>query len=86
MHWHSIGASGTRHADNDKDINPNCSYGCVLYLNDDYSGGEFLMFDNEEEIKLKKGEIIVFPSIFLYPHRVAPVTKGIRDSFVSWVY
>jgi predicted 2-oxoglutarate/Fe(II)-dependent dioxygenase YbiX len=55
-------------------------------LNNDYEGGEFLMFDDEKEYKLKAGEIMVFPSVFLYPHRVAPVTKGVRDTFVSWVW
>jgi predicted 2-oxoglutarate/Fe(II)-dependent dioxygenase YbiX len=55
-------------------------------LNDDYEGGEFLMFDENVEYKLKQGEIMIFPSIFLYPHKVAPVTKGIRDTFVSWVW
>jgi predicted 2-oxoglutarate/Fe(II)-dependent dioxygenase YbiX len=55
-------------------------------LNDNYEGGEFLMFEEEEEYKLKPGEIIIFPSLFLYPHKVAPVTKGVRDTFVSWVF
>ena len=55
-------------------------------LNDDYEGGEFLMFDHEEKIELKAGDIMIFPSVFLYPHKVAPVTKGIRDAFVSWVW
>lgn len=55
-------------------------------LNDDFEGGEFLMFDDEKKIELKQGDIMVFPSIFLYPHRVAPVTKGVRDAFVSWVW
>lgn len=55
-------------------------------LNNDYEGGEFLMFDEEKEFKMKAGEIMIFPSVFLYPHRVAPVTKGVRDTFVSWVW
>ena len=55
-------------------------------LNNDYEGGEFLMFDEEKEYKIKAGEIMIFPSVFLYPHRVAPVTKGTRDTFVSWVW
>jgi predicted 2-oxoglutarate/Fe(II)-dependent dioxygenase YbiX len=57
----------------------------VGVLNDDYEGGEFIMFD-DMEIKLKQGDILIFPSNFLYPHKVNPVTKGIRDSFVSWVW
>jgi predicted 2-oxoglutarate/Fe(II)-dependent dioxygenase YbiX len=55
-------------------------------LNDDFEGGEFLMFDNEKNIDLKAGDIMIFPSIFLYPHRVAPVTKGTRYAFVAWVW
>jgi len=58
----------------------------VGLLNDDYEGGEFLMFDEEKKIELKQGDIMVFPSVFLYPHSVAPVTKGIRDTFVSWAW
>ena len=57
----------------------------VGVLNNDYEGGEFIMFD-DMEIKLKQGDILIFPSNFLYPHKVNPVTKGIRDSFVSWVW
>ena len=55
-------------------------------LNEDFEGGEFLMFDEEKEIKLTAGDIMIFPSNFMYPHRVAPVTKGVRDAFVSWVW
>ena len=54
-------------------------------LNDNYQGGEFIMFD-DYEIKLKAGDLLIFPSVFLYPHLVKPVTKGIRYSFVSWCY
>ncbi len=57
----------------------------VAVLNDDYEGGEFIMFD-DYEIKFKAGDLIVFPSVFLYPHLVKPVKKGIRYSFVSWCY
>jgi predicted 2-oxoglutarate/Fe(II)-dependent dioxygenase YbiX len=57
----------------------------VGMLNDDYEGGEFVMFD-DKIIELKQGDILMFPSVFLYPHEVKPVTKGVRDSFVSWVW
>jgi hypothetical protein len=57
----------------------------VGMLNEDYEGGEFIMFENKQ-IELKTGDIMIFPSIFLYPHRVDPVTKGTRHSFVSWVW
>mgnify|MGYP005992334317 FL=1 len=57
----------------------------VGVLNDDYQGGEFIMFDNYE-IKFKAGDVIIFPSVFLYPHLVKPVKKGTRYSFVSWAW
>ena len=57
----------------------------VCVLNDDYQGGEFIMFDNYE-IKFKAGDVIIFPSVFLYPHLVKPVKKGTRYSFVSWAW
>ena len=54
-------------------------------LNDDYTGGDFIMFNNYK-IKLKAGDLIIFPSIFMYPHLIKPVKKGTRYSFVSWCY
>ena len=35
-------------------------------LNDDYEGGEFYLIDKKTD--LSKGDIIVFPSNFMYPH------------------
>jgi predicted 2-oxoglutarate/Fe(II)-dependent dioxygenase YbiX len=52
-------------------------------LNDDFEGGDFLMFDSKK-VNLSAGDIILFPSNFLYPHAVTTVTKGTRYSFVSW--
>lgn len=54
-------------------------------LNDDYEGGD-LIFWESEKIQLKAGQIMVFPSNFMYPHRVDEVTKGTRYSYVSWVW
>ena len=53
-------------------------------LNDDYEGGEFIIFE-DKKIETKKGDLLIFPSNFLYPHKIAPVTKGARYSYVSWV-
>ena len=56
----------------------------VANLNDDYKGAEF--YCRGEEIKLKKGDILLFPSNFMYPHGVRETTKGTRYSFVSWAF
>lgn len=52
-------------------------------LNDNYEGGEFIMFD-DYKLDLKAGSLVVFPSNFLFPHRVNSITKGTRYSYVSW--
>lgn len=57
----------------------------VGQLNDDFVGGEFVMWQ-DTVIPMRKGTVIIFPSIFLYPHRVDAVKKGTRYSFVSWSY
>lgn len=54
-------------------------------LNEDYEGGDFIMWESEK-ISLKTGSLLIFPSNFLYPHRITPITKGTRFSYVSWVW
>ena len=54
-------------------------------LNEDYKGGDFIMWETEK-IKLPQGSIMIFPSTFMYPHKVTPVTSGTRYSYVSWTY
>lgn len=57
----------------------------VGLLNDNYTGGDFIMFD-DLKIKLTAGDFIVFPSVFLYPHKISKVLSGTRNSFVSWAW
>jgi len=54
-------------------------------LNKDYEGGE-LVFWEDKIIEVEVGDILVWPSNFLYPHRVEPVKRGTRYSFVSWAW
>ena len=56
----------------------------VANLNEDYEGSEFHC--RGKEIKLKTGDILMFPSNFMYPHEVTECTKGTRYSFVSWAF
>jgi predicted 2-oxoglutarate/Fe(II)-dependent dioxygenase YbiX len=57
---------------------------CSFILNDDFEGGEFAFFGREVKYKLQKGDALLFPSNFMYPHEVMPVTKGVRYSIVTW--
>lgn len=54
-------------------------------LNDNYTGGELVLF-KDTVIEMKQGDIVIFPSCFLYPHKVNPVLTGERNSFATWVY
>ena len=60
----------------------------IGHFNDDYEGGETFMFDdkNGKKIDTEKGDLLIFPSNFLYPHYVTPVTRGVRYSYVSWIW
>tara|TARA_R110000772_G_scaffold21669_1_gene59340 strand:- start:190 stop:798 length:609 start_codon:yes stop_codon:yes gene_type:complete len=51
----------------------------------EYKGGELYLYEDEkgEEMKKEQGTLILFPSYVL--HEIKPVTKGERNSLVSWV-
>jgi predicted 2-oxoglutarate/Fe(II)-dependent dioxygenase YbiX len=57
----------------------------IAGLNNTYTGGNLKMFGGED-YSLNIGDVIVFPSNFMYPHAAAPVTTGVRYSYVSWVW
>ena len=56
----------------------------VANLNENYEGCEF--YCRGEKIELKTGDILLFPSNFMYPHEVRETKKGTRYSFVSWAF
>ena len=56
----------------------------VLFLNDDFEGGEFVFPDLHIQVKPKPGLLVVFPSDQNYMHGVNPVTSGERYSIVTW--
>jgi len=60
------------------------SVSCSFKLNDDYEGGDLVLFDGTLRPEVKKGSVIMFPSNFMYPHEILPVTSGIRYSVITW--
>jgi len=51
----------------------------------DYEGGELFLYEDKKGLEMSKeqGTLVLFPSFIL--HEVKPVTKGERNSLVSWV-
>jgi len=58
----------------------------VLYLNDDFVGGETVFGDIGVTIKPQTGHALVFPSNFAYPHCSTPITQGTKYSLVTWLH
>ena len=52
----------------------------VSHYNDSYDGGEFVFDRIGLTLKPRAGRILVFPSNFLFSHKVNPVTSGVRYS------
>ena len=57
----------------------------IMSMNDGYEGGEVALFNRELVYKLGAGDVLVFPSNFMYPHEIMPVTEGTRYSIITWV-
>ena len=51
----------------------------------EYEGGELYLYEDDQGVLMdkKQGTLIMFPSYVL--HEVKPVTKGERNSLVTWV-
>jgi len=60
------------------------SIACSVTLNEDFVGGEFAFFDREIMMRNSIGDVIVFPSNFMYPHEIMPVISGTRYSIITW--
>jgi len=52
---------------------------------DEYEGGDLVLYDGDEPLKMQKakGTLVMFPSFVM--HEVTPVTKGTRHSLVAWI-
>lgn len=57
----------------------------LLYLNDDYEGGDLVFPDLHIKVQPKRGMLVAFPSTHHYLHGVEPVTEGERFVMVTWM-
>jgi hypothetical protein len=85
MHLLRYDASGYLPAHQDQGVSTRV-LSVLLYLNDDYQGGEITFRHSNITLKPEPGSVLFFPSNFLYVHEVAPVTKGPRYALPNWYH
>jgi predicted 2-oxoglutarate/Fe(II)-dependent dioxygenase YbiX len=57
----------------------------VLFLNNDFEGGDFIFPELKIRIRPEPGMLVCFPSTHEYLHGVEPITHGNRYSIVNWM-
>ncbi len=63
----------------------NSDFTIVTYLNDDFTGGDFVyLLDNKEHIHIPIEKDLSILMDKETPHKITPVTSGIRFSFVCF--
>ena len=63
--WHFDGSERTEHV-----------HSYIVYLNDDFEGGDTLFLTQKKRVKPKKGSVLCFTCDFYSIHKGARVTKG----------
>jgi len=61
---------------------------CTLNFSDvnDYEGGEFSIFRGRYQVKLGKGDLMIFPADAFWVHGTNPVTSGARYALNSFLH
>lgn len=63
------------HIDRDEN-NKNAYFVIIIYLTDDYEGGEISFIGQNITIKPKAGDVIIFPGDKRFTHKVKEIVKG----------
>jgi predicted 2-oxoglutarate/Fe(II)-dependent dioxygenase YbiX len=77
------GAFYRTHTDSFKKVPRSLS--CSFTLNDDFLGGEWSFFGRQYTLRPPLGSVLMFPSNFMFPHEIMPVTGGTRYAVVTWL-
>lgn len=73
----------------DRGPNPNNNdivHGMVIYLNDNYEGGEIHYPEQQLSIKPKARSLVIHPATHPYDHGVLPVIRGSRYALTLFVH
>jgi|GEM_PF-2198072 len=70
----------------DQHTDPSIRYAAILYLNDNYNGGELFFENFDLEVRPKKGSLLIFPGTEEFSHGVNTVKPGpIRYVVVGFI-
>jgi predicted 2-oxoglutarate/Fe(II)-dependent dioxygenase YbiX len=58
----------------------------IVYLNNDYTGGEVEFTNFGVKIKPEPGMLLLFPSNYAYTHIAHPVVDGTKYAIVTWMH
>jgi len=72
--------------DSPENLETNTHYGLVLYLNDDYDGGELYYPKLEIEYKPKCGDLVIHPGTEEYTHGVRDIYNGTRYAITIFAF
>lgn len=73
-------------AHTDQDTDPSIRYATIIYLNDDYKGGELFFFNKDLDLRPKPGSLVIFPGNKEFNHGVRHVQEGpIRYVIVGFI-
>jgi hypothetical protein len=61
----------------------NCTVSSVMYLNDDYKGGELWFPFLNVTFTPSYGDIVLFPSTYIYAHAAKPIISGTKYAAVT---
>lgn len=78
-----VGDFFTGHTDASHDFPRQLSL--VYYINDDYEGGELEFPHLNVTIKPLAGELIIFPSNYLFLHAAKKVTAGVKYAAINFI-
>jgi hypothetical protein len=72
------------HEHHDSGLDPAIKNGVVVYLNDDFDGGEIYYPKVKIEVKPVAKALLLHPANMIYRHGVKPVTSGVRYSLAGF--
>jgi predicted 2-oxoglutarate/Fe(II)-dependent dioxygenase YbiX len=81
---YSSGQQYKAHADGGTDTGRAVS--AIVYLNDEYEGGEVEFVNFGVKIKPEPGMLLLFPSNYPYTHVAHPVISGTKYALVTWLH